>query len=120
MRLPRKRQNSNFMHGNVSLRYLPYWGTIFKVTPSLTLLRNHRHGLPHLNVHGLRHTSAAYLIGQGMDLQTVSGRLGHVKISTTTDIYGHFLESKDKKAADLIERSFGKKKEKKKTKKDLA
>lgn len=79
-----------------------------------------RHGLPHLNVHGLRHSSAAYLIGEGVDLQTVSGRLGHAKVSTTSDIYSHFLESKDKKAAGLIEKSFGKKKEKKKTKKDLA
>lgn len=65
------------------------------------------------------HTSASYLIGQGMDLQTVSGSLGHARVSTATDVYGHFLESKDKKAADLIEKSFGKKKEKKKTKKDL-
>lgn len=75
-----------------------------------------RHNLPHLNVHGLRHTSATYLIGQGMDLQTVSGRLGHAKVSTTTDVYSHFLESKDKKAADMIEKAFGKKKESRKIK----
>lgn len=76
-----------------------------------------KHKLPHLNVHGLRHTSATYLIGQGVDIQTVAGRLGHSTSATTQNIYSHFLESKDKKAADMMEKSFGKKKTKRKTKK---
>lgn len=72
-----------------------------------------RHKLPHLNVHGLRHTSATFLIGQGVDIQTVAGRLGHSTSATTQAVYSHFLESKDKLAADAMEETFGKPKSKK-------
>lgn len=71
-----------------------------------------RHGLRHLNVHGLRHSSATFLIGQGVDIQTVAGRLGHSTSATTQNIYSHFLESKDRLAADAME-TFGKPKSKK-------
>lgn len=66
-----------------------------------------RNNLPKLNFHGLRHTSATFLISQGMDVQTVAGRLGHSTSATTQNIYSHFLESKDKQAADLMESAFG-------------
>lgn len=82
-----------------------------------------RNNLPPLNFHGLRHTSATFLIGRGMDIQTVAGRLGHSTSATTQNIYSHFLESKDRLAADLIEDTFAKKeqtgvREKKKAKKE--
>ncbi|MBT9132390.1 MAG: putative prophage phiRv2 integrase [Firmicutes bacterium] len=69
-----------------------------------------RKKLPHLNFHGLRHTSASFLISRGMDIQTVAGRLGHSTSATTQNIYSHFLESKDRQAADLMEDAFTKKK----------
>lgn len=78
-----------------------------------------RNGLPRLNFHGLRHTSATFLISQGMDVQTVAGRLGHSTSSTTQNIYSHFLESKDKQAADLMESAFGAVHEKKKGKRKV-
>lgn len=62
--------------------------------------------LPHLNFHGLRHTSATFLISRGMDIETVAGRLGHRTSATTQNIYSHFLESKDRQAADLMEDTF--------------
>ncbi|NLA10907.1 MAG: site-specific integrase [Firmicutes bacterium] len=65
-----------------------------------------RYKLPPLNFHGLRHTSATFLISQGMDIQTVAGRLGHSTTATTQNIYSHFLESKDRQAADLMEAVF--------------
>lgn len=64
-----------------------------------------RNGLPHLNFHGLRHTSATFLISRGVDVQTVAGRLGHSTSATTQNIYSHFLESRDRQAADLMELS---------------
>ena len=73
-----------------------------------------RNKLPHLNFHGLRHTSATFLISQGMDIQTVAGRLGHSTSATTQNVYSHFLESKDRQAADLIEKAFSDKKGEKK------
>ncbi len=65
-----------------------------------------RNKLPHLNFHGLRHTSATFLISHGMDIQTVAGRLGHSTSATTQNVYSHFLESKDRQAAELIEDTF--------------
>jgi len=75
-----------------------------------------RSKLPKLNFHGLRHTSATFLISQGMDVQTVAGRLGHTTSATTQNIYSHFLKSKDQQAADLMEEMFSPGKTKKDTK----
>lgn len=69
-----------------------------------------RNKLAHLNFHGLRHTSATFLISKGMDIETVAGRLGHSTSATTQNVYSHFLESKDRQAADLMEGVFSKKK----------
>ena len=70
-----------------------------------------RYNLPKLTFHGLRHTSATFLISRGMDIQTVAGRLGHATSTTTQTIYSHFLKSKDRQAADLMEEAFTKKPE---------
>jgi integrase len=69
-----------------------------------------KHSLLHMNFHGLRHTSATYLISQGMDIPTVAQRLGHSKPTTTENIYAHAVESRDKKAARLFEAAVNKKK----------
>jgi integrase len=62
-----------------------------------------------INFHGLRHTSASLLIGEGTDIVTVSKRLGHSKTSTTTDIYAHKLRKTDVEAANKLEGLFNKK-----------
>lgn len=64
---------------------------------------NYKNNPPKLNFHGLRHTSATFLICQGVDVQTVAGRLGHSTSATTQNVYSHFLQSKDKQATDLME-----------------
>lgn len=64
--------------------------------------------LDEVNFHGLRHTSATILINQGVDITTVSKRLGHARTSTTTDIYSHSLQRADKAAADKLENLFNK------------
>ena len=61
-----------------------------------------RHGLPHLNPHGFRHTMASMLIYNGVDPVTVSHRLGHDQVSTTTDIYSHMISDADSRSADII------------------
>ncbi|KJS16205.1 MAG: hypothetical protein VR69_09940 [Peptococcaceae bacterium BRH_c4b] len=73
--------------------------------------------LPHIPFHGLRHTSATFLISRGMDIETVAGRLGHSTSATTQNVYSHFLESKDRQAADIMEDTFSKKKQEEKKKK---
>lgn len=65
-----------------------------------------RNTLPDVNFHGLRHTNAAILIGEGVDLQTVGGRLGHSKPTTTAKVYTHFLKKPDEKASQKLEDKF--------------
>lgn len=55
--------------------------------------------LPYITFHGLRHTHAALLISQGLDVQTVSNRLGHAQTSTTLNIYAHSFAKMDKEAS---------------------
>ena len=39
----------------------------------------------------MRHTHASILIASGVDIKTVSARLGHASASFTLDTYGHLL-----------------------------
>lgn len=71
-----------------------------------------RHELPPLPFHGLRHTAATMLINQNLPTKSVSGRMGHANISTTYDIYGHFLKSADKEASDRLEQVYQRMKDK--------
>ena len=59
--------------------------------------------LPKIPLHGLRHTAATLLIGHGVDIRTVSGRLGHANTSTTLNIYAEYLDELDRSAADKLE-----------------
>ena len=58
--------------------------------------------LPLIPFHGLRHTAATLLIANGVNIRTVSGRLGHTNTSTTLNIYSHALEEFDRKASDVL------------------
>ena len=54
------------------------------------------------HLHELRHFSATQLIAAGVDLRTVSGRLGHADPAITMRIYAQFVEAKDRNAADIL------------------
>lgn len=59
-------------------------------------------GLDGVKLHHLRHFSATQLLSLGIDIRTVSGRLGHANASTTLDIYAQFVEQTDQRAADVL------------------
>ena len=61
-----------------------------------------RYGLPHLNPHAFRHTMASMLYYNGVDSVSISKRLGHAQVSTTSNIYAHVIESADKKNAEIL------------------
>ena len=61
-----------------------------------------RHNLPSIHPHKFRHTMASLLYFGGLDSITISKRLGHAKVSTTTDIYSHIIQQADEQAADKI------------------
>lgn len=65
-------------------------------------------GLPEdLRPHELRHNVSTALIEAGVSIKTVQEMLGHSKISTTMDIYGHVTPKMKQNAADEIDRMFG-------------
>ena len=70
------------------------------------------HDLLAVHFHSLRHTNASLLIAAHVPVTTVSGRLGHAKTSTTTDIYAGFIRSSDAAAADALTDVFSRIKEK--------
>lgn len=59
-------------------------------------------GYSGLTPHILRHTQATLLIGENVDIKTVSSRLGHSTVKLTLDTYSHAIAAKDKAAADAI------------------
>lgn len=69
-----------------------------------------RHGEAALHktprIHDLRHSHASWLIAAGIDLLTVSRRLGHESIQTTASVYGHLLPDQMQRAAAAADAVF--------------
>jgi integrase len=57
-------------------------------------------------LHALRHTHASQLIAGGMDVVSVSRRLGHASPTITLGVYGHLFSNTDDRAAEIIEATF--------------
>jgi integrase len=55
-----------------------------------------------IRLHDLRHYVATRLLGAGVDVRTVAGRLGHRNASTTLNVYAHFLQEADEQAASIL------------------
>lgn len=62
--------------------------------------------IPHYSVHSLRHTNITLQLMAGVPLVTVSGRAGHSRTSTTSDIYAYFVRSSDREAANTLDNLF--------------
>jgi integrase len=56
-------------------------------------------------LHDLRHYAATQLIAGGVDVRTVSGRIGHAGGATTLRVYTHFLAATDRQAAEVLEKA---------------
>lgn len=61
---------------------------------------------PYPRLHDLRHSHVAWLVAQGVPLPVIQARLGHEKITTTIDTYGHLLPDLQRAAADAAGRVF--------------
>jgi integrase len=59
--------------------------------------------LPRVKFHALRHTHASALIASGLDVLTISRRLGHASPVVTLAIYEHLFRDTDREAASAIE-----------------
>jgi integrase len=58
------------------------------------------------SLHSLRHHHASSLIAAGVDVLTISRRLGHANPSITLTVYGHLYPNTDDRAAQVIEAMF--------------
>jgi len=61
-----------------------------------------RYGLPHIGVHGLRHTWATLALRAGVHPKVVQERLGHSSITVTLSIYSHVTDGLDLGAAEQV------------------
>ncbi|MHB0876907.1 MAG: site-specific integrase [Anaerolineae bacterium] len=59
--------------------------------------------LPRIRVYDLRHTSATLLLSTGVDLKTVSERLGHASPNLVLSTYGHTLPGAQTRASEALE-----------------
>jgi integrase len=66
-------------------------------------------GMSGITLHSLRHTHASMLIASGMDILTISRRLGHASPTITLGTYGHIIHGADDQAAKIMDQAFGSK-----------
>jgi len=59
--------------------------------------------LPKVTFHALRHTHASQLIAAGLDVVTVSRRIGHSNPTVTLTVYAHLFGNTDERAAAAVE-----------------
>ncbi|MGG3802022.1 tyrosine-type recombinase/integrase [Metabacillus fastidiosus] len=60
--------------------------------------------LHRISPHGLRHTHAIMLLESGVDIKTVSERLGHTTINMTADVYLHITKKHEEESVLKLER----------------
>jgi len=58
-----------------------------------------------IRIHDLRHSHALNLIGSGMNIMAVSGRLGHCNTNTTMRTYVHLLQIADLELVNFVDKS---------------
>ncbi len=66
-------------------------------------------GMPGAGLHSLRHAHVSMLLASGMDILTISRRIGHASVKVTLDTYGHMIHGTDDRAAAIMQEAFGSK-----------
>ena len=61
-----------------------------------------KYRLPHITIHGFRHTHCSLLFEAGVEMHNVKERLGHSSIRTTMNIYTHVTKNERAKTADIF------------------
>lgn len=65
-------------------------------------------GYDDIDFHCLRHSFATNMYDAGMDMKDIQNWLGHSVLSTTMDLYVHFLEKRIKESAKILENAMKK------------
>ncbi len=61
--------------------------------------------IPRVPFHGLRHTHVSALIDGGLDVFSVSRRIGHGSPALTLKVYSHMFTEKDAQAIEAVLRT---------------
>ena len=101
--LPRDETGDAPVFGNIEGNTI----TPFYITTSWRRAVRSR-GLPKITFHSLRHSHASALIAAGVDVVTVSKRLGHASPALTLSTYSHLFTNSDDKAAAAIDAALSK------------
>ena len=62
----------------------------------------------HITPHCLRHSYAAMMINEGIEIYTLSKLMGHTKIATTMNRYGHLYDEKRREVSKLLDTKWSK------------
>ena len=75
--------------------------------PAMTVLADERGWEKRPRIHDLRHTAATIMLAAGEDINAVSRILGHERVSTTLDRYGHAMPGAHEAALDALSGALG-------------
>lgn len=84
---------TEYLFENMSIDGICSWFRNFQIEKSIEPIR----------FHDLRHTHASLLLDAGIDLKTISERLGHSTIQQTMDTYTHVSKELDEKASSVFD-----------------
>lgn len=62
-----------------------------------------KNNLKKINLHDLRHSHASFLIKNGIDIASISKRLGHSNVNITLSTYSHFYDNKKDDIVELLD-----------------
>lgn len=89
-----KHSTQNYIFENIDYDNVTAWFREWERKQNLTPIKFHE----------LRHTHATLLLQEGIDVKTISQRLGHSNITTTLNTYAHVVNELDEKASQVFER----------------
>ena len=86
-------ENTEFLFEDVSIDGTCSWFKKFQAD----------NGIRQIRFHDLRHTHASILLYKGVDIKTISDRLGHADITTTINTYIHIIKELNQKVSEIID-----------------
>lgn len=103
---------------------LEYVGRLYGVTKDQRIFHFTKHfleyellrgvkntGVKKINLHSFRHSHCSFLIEMGVPILEIRDRLGHEKVETTLNTYGHLYPNKQVEIAEQLELKINKDKE---------
>ena len=68
--------------------------------------KSHRAGLPHIKIHGFKHSCVSYLLPQGMNYRTIARWVGDTK-EEILQTYSHLVPDEKDQIGRLLDESSG-------------